>query len=528
VIKVSQAVSGEIVSEKLIDTLMRTAIEYAGAERGVLLSLRAAEWRIEAEATTRSDTVIVHLQDRAVAPTALPQSVLHYVERTHDSVILRDASAEDPFSADPYVAQRRARSVLCLPLINQAKLVGVLYLENNLAAGVFAPTRLPVLKLLTSQSATSLENARLYGDLADREARIRRLVDANIVGIFMWDLDGPIRDANDAFLRIVGYDRADLAAGIRWTDLTPPEWLDRDQHHWTPQLKVTGSLQPFEKEYFRKDGSRVPVLIGLASFDDTGSQGVAFVLDLTDRKRADEEREKMHQLQADLAYLSRVTTMGELAASLSHEIKQPIAAAVTNANVCMRWLRRETPDIPEARDAAARVVADARRAAEIVDRVRSLYRRESPERTRVDLNALIREMAALLRDRAHQQSIAIRTELDPALPTTTADRVQLQQVLMNLMLNGIEAMKDAPGELVIASQQIGDGESLVSVSDAGIGLPAGPADRIFDAFFTTKPHGTGMGLSVSRRIIESHGGRLWAFANPGRPGSTFQFTLPTA
>src|SRR6267142_2360275 len=192
VIKVSQAVSGEIVLEKLIDTLMRTAIEHAGAERGLLILPRGVEQRIEAEATTSGDTVIVRLREASVAVVALPESIVHYVVRTRESVILEDASAENPFSADTYIRQHHARSVLCLPLINQAKLIGVLYLENNLTPHAFNPTRIAVLKLLASQAAISLENTRLYGDLEEREAKIRRLVDANIIGICLWHLDGRI------------------------------------------------------------------------------------------------------------------------------------------------------------------------------------------------------------------------------------------------------------------------------------------------------------------------------------------------
>ena len=288
VINVSQAISSEMVLEKLIDTLMRTAIEQAGAERGLLILPRGVKQRIEAEATTRGDRVIVHLRDEAVEEAALPDQVLHYVLRTRESVVLDDAAAESPFAADPYIRERQARSVLCLPLLNQAKLIGVLYLENNLAPHVFAPARTAVLKLLASQAAISLENTRLYRDLAEREARIRRLVDANVIGIFIWTIDGQLVEANDAFLRMVGYDREDLIAGrIHRTDLTPPEWRERVALSLA-ELKMTGTAQSYEKEYFRKDGSRVPVLIGAAGFDDGRDQGVAYVLDLTERKRAEE------------------------------------------------------------------------------------------------------------------------------------------------------------------------------------------------------------------------------------------------
>jgi PAS domain S-box-containing protein len=246
-------------------------------------------------------------------------------------------------------------------------------------------------------------------------------------------------------------------------------------------------------------------------------------MDITERKRAEEA---LRRAQADLAHVNRVSTMGELAASLAHELKQPIAAALTNAKTCVRWLRRDTPDVAEGCEAALRMINDATRAAEVIDRVRSLYRRDTSDRELLDVNEIIREMIVLLRDKADRSSISIRTELDSELPLITADRVQLQQVLMNLILNGIEAMNDAKGELTITAKRTADAQLLVSVSDSGIGLPVGEVDRIFDAFFTTKAQGTGMGLSISRRIIESHGGSLRACANPGR-GATFQFTLPT-
>ena len=252
---------------------------------------------------------------------------------------------------------------------------------------------------------------------------------------------------------------------------------------------------------------------------------VGAVTDTTERNSAERQRERLRQLEADLAHMNRVSMMGELAASLAHEIKQPITAAVMDANTSMIWLSRDPPDLAEARGAASRMVAGVTRAAGIIDRVRSLYGRGAPEREVVDLNEILREMKVLLRDMADRRSISIRGEFDPGLPRTTADRIQLQQVLMNLMLNGIEAMRETGGDLTIASKRIEQGQLLISVSDSGVGLSVDQAERIFDAFFTTKPQGTGMGLSISRRIVESHGGRLWASPNAGR-GAIFQFTLP--
>ena len=617
-------------------------------------------------------------------------------------------------------------------------------------------------------------------ELRQREAEIRRLVDASIIGIFIWDAEGQILEANDAFLRMMGYSREELLSReMCWTDLTPPEWPDHDERLWVPKLKMAGSLQPFEQEYLRKDGSRVPVLIGAASFDERVNRGVAFVLDLTERKRAEEvarrserelrdvietipavawsalvdgsnafvnsrwteftglsaeqtagsgwhtaihpddvqrhidrwrtcvvtgepleievrmqradgqyrshlcrgvplrdergsivkwygvltdiedrkcaeealkrsdfylreaqklthtgssawrvpdrnvvhlseewyrifgcnpsdgapnwekqldlvhpddriawkntierailektdyditfrivlpggivkwirrvghpvltatgdvvqflgsstditdhkcaeqEHEKLRQLEAELAHINRVSMLGEMAASLAHEIKQPIAAAITCANSCIEWLAHDPPNIERALATVTRIDRYGKRAAEIIDRIRSFYRKSPPQRELVDMNGIVQEMLTLLKGEATRSSIAMRTDLSSVHPKTMVDRVQLQQVFMNLMLNGIEAMKDSGGELTVKSE-LQDGQLQFSVSDTGVGLPAEKIDQIFSAFFTTKPQGSGMGLAISRSIVESHGGQLWASANSGG-GATFHFTLP--
>jgi signal transduction histidine kinase len=255
---------------------------------------------------------------------------------------------------------------------------------------------------------------------------------------------------------------------------------------------------------------------------------VGTMMDVTERKRAEVESERLRQMQADLAHLSRVTTMGELTAALAHEIKQPIAAAVTDAKTCLRWLGRDQPDLAEAREAASRIIKGATRASDIISRVRQLFEKGTPQKELVDVNEVIREMIVLLRGEANRHSISIGTELAEDLRKVMADRVQLQQVLMNLMLNAIDAMKEMSGgsELTIKSE-VDDGQLLISVSDTGVGLPAEQAEKIFNAFFTTKPNGTGMGLRISHSIIESHGGRMWAAHNSPR-GASFYFTLPFA
>jgi signal transduction histidine kinase len=253
---------------------------------------------------------------------------------------------------------------------------------------------------------------------------------------------------------------------------------------------------------------------------------VGITMDITERKRAEQEREKLRQLEADLAHINRVNMMGELAAALAHEIKQPIAASITSANACLRWLAHNPPDLERARAAATRVEQEGNRAADVINNLRSFYKKGTPaERRMVDVKDIIREITVLLGDEAIRHFVTIHPELDEHVPDILADRVQLQQVFMNLMLNAIEAMMEAGGELTIRSGLNPEGQLLTSISDTGVGLPAENSERIFDAFHTTKPQGTGMGLAVTRSIVESHGGRIWATRNQGA-GATFHFTLP--
>jgi len=531
VLKAAQAVSGEIVLDKLIKTLLRIAVEHAGAERGLLILFPGDEPRITAEATTSSGQVEVTLRQAAVSPAELPESVLHYMIRTRKSVILDDALAQNPFSADEYIGQKHARSVLCLPLVKQSKLIGVLYLENNLTSHVFTPTRISVLELLASQAAISLENARLYNDLQKREAKIRRLVDSNIIGIMIGDFRGRVIEANEAFLHMLGYSREDLISGrVWWTKLTPAEWAPADQDALA-QMSATGSCKPFEKEFFRKDGSRVPILVGGAFFERKPDEGVVFVIDMTDRKRAEEKLRASEQrfldAQMELAHVTRVTTLGELTASISHEVNQPLAAVVNAAGACLRWLDGGTPNLDEARRALDWIIKEGNRASEVIRRVRALVNKTDIEKVPLDVNDIVREAIALVQREMDSHRVSLRMELALALPMILADRVQLQQVIINLVMNGIEAMQsvtDRPRELVIRSQQAETGV-LVTVIDTGVGIFAENADRLFNAFFTTKSSGMGMGLSICRSIVEAHGGRLWVTANVPH-GATFQFTLP--
>jgi PAS domain S-box-containing protein len=531
VVKASQAVSSEIVLPKLIERLMTIALENAGADRGLLILPAEDDYLIQAEAQATGDKVEVALCQEPITRLTCPESLLRYVIRSHESVILDDAAKPNLFSEDDYLRGRQSCSILCVPLIKQGRLTGMLYLENTLTSHAFTPDRIAVLELLAAQAAISLENTRLYSDLQEREAKVRRLVDSNIIGVCIWDFKGRIIEANEAFLHMVGYSRDDLVSGrLRWTALTPPEWSGSDARA-VAELKATGSCKAFEKEYFRKDGSRVPVLLGSASLGEHRDHGVAFVLDLTERKQVEEnlrESERRYrEAQMDLAHVNRVTTMGQLTASIAHEVNQPIAAAVTSADAGLRWLAAQPPDLAEVRDAFDRVIKAGIQAGEVIGRIRALIRKVPERQAPVDVNETIRETIALTRSEMRRHRVSLHTELANGLPQILGDRVQLQQVILNLIMNAIESMSevsDGSRELSIGTSVDTPGGVIVAVGDSGPGLKPESLDHLFDPFYTTKPDGMGMGLSICRSITEAHGGRLWATPNTPR-GAIFQFTL---
>jgi PAS domain S-box-containing protein len=945
-LKLSEEISGEMVLERLIEKVLRTAIEHAGAQRGLLIVPRSDELCIEAEAMAVGDRVTVYLGESVNSTATLPDSVLRSVVRTQQAVLLDDAAAPNAFSADPYIARHATRSILCLPLLNRSKLIALLYLENNLAAGIFTPARITLLKVPASQVATSLENTHLYRELTESQARFRRLLDSNFVGICTWDLDGRVLEANEMFLRLVGYERDDLISGrLRWTDFAY-QGRERDRQDRVALLRGGESLPPFEWEFIRKDGSRVPVVTGGALFEGA-SQGICFALDLTARKRVEqalrqneaylaeaqrlthtgswafspvtgkvtywsdemfrifgmsarngpptrdeqvrfthpedrtrnldaieiamrnkaefaldyrhviadgtvtylhsighpvldktgalveyvgtvvdvterkraeqrllvqyrvtrilaeaatldeatpkilqamceclgwdsgslwridreagvlrhserwhapsvvapqfdaairlstfrpgsgipgrvwasrapifipdiaqdpearhrdaavreglhaafafpillgsevlgvmgfvsrnvwrpdqnlldvmatigsqigqftkrtaavdelqlrvsmlqnipvaawsvmpdgtpeivnqvwneylgqnpdyvnsdaeacmdplhaEDRERvsrgywdgirsgrgfsmearflrardgtyrwhliravpvrdaeenilrfvgtatdvhdwrqaqeaLRNTQTEFAHVTRVMTMGELTASIAHEVNQPLGAIVTSAAAGARWLATKPPQVDKARRALERIADDGKRAAEVIRRIRALMKRQAPRKEWLDINETILEVIALAQYQLRRSEILVETRLGHDLPLARCDRVQLQQVLLNLVINGIEAMsgiKERPRELTIVSTSDGPDAVSVEVRDSGTGLDSEHAPHLFEPFYTTKAEGLGIGLSISRSILEAHGGRLSAAANAPH-GTVFLFSLP--
>jgi PAS domain S-box-containing protein len=530
VVKASQTLSSEIVLPKLVERLMKIAIENAGASHGLLILPSDKKYLIQAEARANGDAIEVTMRQEPIARTNCPESLVRYVIRTRESVILDDTSKSSQFSGDDYLRDRKPKSILCLPLIKQRELTGVLLLENTLTSHAFTPARIAVLELLAAQAAISLENTRLYNDLQERESKIRRLVEANIIGICIFDLEGRLIEANDTFLNIVGYSRDDLISDrLRWPALVPPEWAGVAERAMV-EIATTGTFRPREFEYSRKDHSRVPVFVGAATFGELRHQGVAFVVDLTERKRSEEA---LRRAQADLAHVSRITTLGEMTASIAHEVNQPLGSVVNNANACLTILPGGFPRAEEVRQALEEIVEGADRASAVISRIRNLSKKVPYESALVDLNHVVTEVMSLVKHEAATRQVNIQITTASDLPTVRGDRVQLQQVLLNLVANGMEAMttiEPSKRIMTISARSVMRDEKpnvLVSVQDAGTGFKPEEQGRLFDAFYSTKPDGMGMGLGISRSIIEAHGGRLWAEVNHGT-GATFLFSLPIA
>jgi PAS domain S-box-containing protein len=531
VLKASQAVSGEIVLDRLIETLMTIALEAAGAQRGLLILLRGDALQVEAEAEAKTDhgKIEVTLRQAPVTPDALPEGVLQTVLRTRQSVMLDDASApQSPFVTDAYVRRTAARSVLCLPLVKQAKLIGALYLENNLASHVFTPARISVLELLASQAAIALENARLYGDLQLSEERWRNLFENVPVGVTLAGPDGRYVSVNQAFQRMTGYSEGELL------NLSPMDIIHEDDRAPTKAgvtARAAGAPYPkrVENRYRRKDGGVIRAE-GRAFIAPAAAGAPLFAtveVDVTNRIRAEEA---LQSARAELVRVARLTTMGELLASITHEINQPLAAIATNGSACLRWLNWDEPDLASAREAVADVVKDALRAGDVIHSLRALTKKSEPILTKLDLRAAIEEVVALTRGELRQHGVVLRTELSAGDQPVLGDRVQLQQVMLNLIMNGMQAMTtvtDRDRELSVSVALAEPGRVQVAVEDTGPGLDPAVAQRIFEPFFTTKPDGLGIGLSICRSIVEAHGGCLRAFARAPH-GAAFRFTIPVA
>jgi PAS domain S-box-containing protein len=530
--RVSESARGEIVSDELIDALMRAATEYAGAERGLLVLGRREEHWIEAEATAGGGTVSVNLGKARVTAADLPESVLLHVVRTKDNVLLHDALNPNPFSADEYIRAHHPRSILCLPLLKQTGLIGIIYLENILTSNALAPSRIAVIRLLATEAAMSLENIQLYSDIRDRDTKTRRIIDSALDAVLSINEHGKVTEWNAQAETMFGW-RRDEAVGRTLSELFIPHQY-RDAHDQGLKHFLSTGEGPLlnrriEITALHRAGTEFPVEVSIAPYQIDGNwEFSGFVRDITEKKVAEASARRHREMEMELAHANRVATMGQLSASIAHEVNQPIGAAVTNAHAALRWLGATPSNVGEVRKALSRIVTNGNRAADVLSRIRGFIKKAPPCNDWLDVNQVLLEVVALTRSETKKNKVAVQTNLSEGLPLVRADRVQLQQVILNLIMNAIEAMSasDAGSRgLLISSAKSASDDVTVEVQDSGPGFPAASAEQIFQAFYTTKPAGLGMGLSICRSIVEAHGGQLRA--GPGDPtGAIFTFTLP--
>jgi PAS domain S-box-containing protein len=539
VVRMMQALTSEIELEKWTAKALTIALEDAGARRGVLLALGNGELRSIAEATVTTSGVEVRMLD---APLALPQMVLRYVERTHEAVVLDDACVSSDFAKDPYIAAGRSRSVLCLPLAKQDTLQGILYLENDLAPGAFTARRTALLKLLASQAALSLENVWLHSDLR-RENDSRRRTEAALRRSEMFLAEGQRLGRTGSFglipstgeiqwseesYRLVGIERGthpdlgQILARIHPEDAPRiRETLLRAAH--------TGDALDHEHRYLMPDGSTRFFHVIAQTIHEPGRpiEYVGAIMDITERREAEAE---LQNAQAELAHVMRVSALGELAASIAHEVSQPLAAIAADATAALNWLGFEPPSLERVREALTAIEADCQRAGDVLSGINALLKRAPFQRTTCDLNAIVAGIIPLLRLQFETRGVALETELDRELNPILGDSVQLQQVLINLLLNAADACRSLEaGRRRVAVRTAterhgGQTWSVASVVDSGKGIDAVLGARFFDAFYTTKSDGLGMGLSISRTIVQRHDGELTV--SPNLPhGTTFAVRL---
>ena len=537
VTKASQAISGRIVLDELIDTMMRIVIESAGAQSGCLLLAQDEELVPAADAKVEQQNVRVQLHSgQEPLETLLPVAILNYVRRSREQVLLMNAAEWHPFAADPYFAQRHPKSVLCLPVLRQSVLIGVLYLENNLATHAFTPDRLKVLELLASQAAISLENAQLFTALQqenserkraeeaarDSNARIRRLVESNIIGVFFWNLSGRIADANDAFLEMTGYSRQDLSAGeVQWTRLTPPEYAAADAHA-IEELEQRGSLTPYEKEFIRKDGSRILVLLGAALFGGSQEHGVAFVLDLTERKRAEAEREARRAAEAANRAKSAFL------ANMSHELRTPLNGILGYAQILAR-----DPALGEQQLAGVNVIQHSgEHLLTLINDILDLAKIEAGKMelslAGFQLAKFVQILVEIVGVKAAQKGLDFVCDMAPDLPQwIRADEKRLRQVLLNLLSNAVKFTDR--GQVVLRVRSSPPDRLRFEVQDSGVGIAAHQLESIFQPFeqagdVQRRLGGTGLGLPISRQYVRLMGGDIQVESRLGQ-GSTFWFEL---
>jgi PAS domain S-box-containing protein len=538
VTKASQAISGKIVLEELIYTLMQIVMESAGARSGCLLLMRGSALTLAAQADALRETVDVRLHSHAqpLPATVIPTSIVNYVNRSRSTVLLGDAAERNPFSTDPYFTRRHPRSVLCLPIVRQAELIGMLYMENDLFPYAFTPERVGVLELLTVQIAISIGSAQLYEDLRqenqerrraeqalrEQEGRIRRLIESNIIGIFFWTFGGSITAANDALLQMIGYSREDLLTdSVSWIGLTPAEYRAIDAEKLI-EVRSRGAVAPYEKEYIHKDGHRVPVLIGATTFEDSTEAGVAFVLDLSERKQAEADRQARQA--AEVANRAK----SDFLARMSHDLRTPLNAILGYAQIL-----RQDPDLGQHQRQRATIIQHSgEHLLQLIDDILDLAKIEAGKlelsRSVFALPTFLQLLADIVSIKAGQKGLNFVCNAAPDLPTCIeADERRLLQVLLNLSSNAVKFTDR--GEVRLEVCRCGPDRLRFAVHDTGIGIPMDRLDVIFQPFaqLGTEQHrdgGTGLGLNISRQLVHLMESEIHARSTVGQ-GSSFWFDL---
>jgi C4-dicarboxylate-specific signal transduction histidine kinase len=518
VISALHAVSSSLDLDHLVEGLMKTALQHGAANRGLLVLL-AGEPRIRARATSDVARIEVIPDDVPTTPDALPLSILRFVLRSGETIESREGAVPSPFDSDSYFEQRRVRSLICAPILVSARPIGALYLENTLTSRAHSARDLKLLELIASQAAVSLENARLYRGLHQAQQRMARAEQVSRTGSFSWRPDTQELDFSDELMRIYQLNARPSVALLR--ERTHPE----DQALLERLLHDFGSYdgQPLDLRLVMPDGALKHVaIIGsrLGRFEYTG-----MIRDVTEAKQAEES---LQRTQAALTDMARVASLAELSAAIAHEVRQPVAGIELNISICLRRLSDDRSDVPGARAAAQRIQRDASRATAILERLRALFSKAESVKVAVDLNDAVSEVAELLRSRVRAAGATLTLDLQRDLPCALGDRVQLQQVVINLLGNALDATRDQarPRTVTLRTKSVEKSRLQCEVEDSGAGI--GDADRthIFEPFYSTKRRGMGMGLSICKNILVAHGGEISAHNNEPPPGATFKFVLP--
>jgi len=530
IFKATQAISREIVIDDLVKTLLTIAVETAGADRGLLILVRSDEPHIVAEAITNNREIAISLRERIASASELPDSLLQYVMRTRQAIILDEATSSPLFSRDVYVRTNKCRSILCAPIVKQGLVSGVLYLENGLTPYAFTLQSLSLLEILASQAAISLETAALYHDLRRSETFLSEGERLSRCGTWSWNLrTGELKWSAEHF-RLCGYEPGEVKPSYSlFLDRVHPDDRARLDDIVLAATRVGKTFNCEVRLSLPSGETKTCLSMGrqLAPDSGNGSEYIGTLIDVSDRRRAESA---LRDAQGELTRVARLTTMGEFAASIAHEVNQPLTAMVISASACLQWLADEKMDVAAARKSANNIIENGHRAGQIIKGIYSLAKKVPSEIRLVDLNYTIQEVLGLMRDEIERQDITVHVQLSEKPASVEGDGVQLQQVIFNLARNSIEAMGSEPTKprvLKVVSDVHFDGRVEVAIVDSGPGLDASVESRLFEAFVTTKTHGLGMGLSVCRSIVVAHGGHLFGSNNENR-GSTFKFTIPPA